>query len=217
MKQGAIFDMDGTLVDTERLYRQAWFVAADKWGVTATEDFRQAMAGLPQAPAVQVIHRFHPTVDDPTAFYEFGMNWVWTQVKQHLPLRPGAREILAYFRDRGMRIALASSSWRAMILDNLTNGGLLPYFDAIISGEDVKRGKPAPDIFLLAAERLGLAPEDCYVLEDSVSGARAGVAAGCTTIMVEDLFPATDDLKADCAAILPSLPDVMAAVDAGRL
>ncbi len=217
MKAGAIFDMDGTLVDTERLYRKAWYVAAEQWGVTATEEFRQAMAGLPQAPSVQVIHRFFPQVSDPLQFYRDGMNWVWQEVKRHLPLRPGAREILEYFRGQGVKIALASSSWRAMIQDNLTNGGLREFFDVIVSGEDVKRGKPSPDIFLLAAERLGLAPEDCYVLEDSVSGARAGVAAGCATVMIVDLFPPTEDLKASCAAIFPSLTDALDAVRSGRL
>lgn len=217
MKHGAIFDMDGTLVDTERLYRQAWDIAADKWGVTLTEEFRRAMAGLPQAPAAQVIHRFFPSVDDPLEFYKYGMNWVWEQARQHLPLRPGAREILEYFKGQGIKMALASSNWREMILDHLRNGGLQEYFDVIVSGEDVKNGKPAPDIFLLAAERLGLAPEDCYVLEDSVSGARAGVAAGCASVMIEDLFHPTEDLRADCAAILPTLLDAMEAVRSGRL
>ncbi len=87
----------------------------------------------------------------------------------------------------------------------------------IVSGDQVKHGKPAPDIFLLAAERLGLAPEDCYVLEDSISGARAGVAAGCATVMIVDLFPPTDDLKSSGAALFSSLTEAMEAVRAGRL
>ena len=217
MRPGAIFDMDGTLTDTERLYRRAWEVTADRWGVTLTDEFRQAMAGLPQAPATQVIHRYYPSVSDPLQFYKDGMNWVWEEVRRHLPLRPGVREILEYFRAQGVRMALASSSWRDMILENLKNAGLREYFDVIVSGEDVKRGKPAPDIFLLAAERLGLAPEDCYVLEDSVSGARAGVAAGCATVMIVDLFPPTDDLKASCAAMFSTLTEALEAVRAGRL
>lgn len=217
MKPGAIFDMDGTLTDTERLYHQAWGAVCAQRGLQITEEFRHALAGLPQELATRVIRQYYPSVDDPLAFYRDGMNWVWQEAKRHLPLRPGAREILEYLRGQGVKMALASSNWRAMILDHLNNSGLREYFDVVVSGEEVKNGKPAPDIFLLAAERLGLPPEDCYVLEDSVSGARAGVAAGCASVMIVDLFQPTDDLKSSCAAMFSSLLEAMDAMQNGRL
>ena len=134
-----------------------------------------------------------------------------------VPEKPGAREILAFFQDRDVGIAVASSSGRRVILDNLRRAGLAAYFEVVASGEDVANGKPAPDIFLLAAQRLGLAPEECYVFEDSINGARAGMAAGCATVVVPDLIPPTEDLRSSSAGIYPSLHAAREAIAAGIL
>ena len=93
-----------------------------------------------------------------------------------------------------MSIAVASSSGRDRILSNLRATGLERFFDAVVSGQQVERGKPEPDIFLLAAKEIGCPPEDCYVFEDSLNGVRAGMAAGCTTVMVPDLVPPPEGL-----------------------
>ena len=91
------------------------------------------------------------------------------------------------------------------------------YFDAVVSGEDVTHGKPAPDIFLLAANRLGCNPADCYVFEDGINGVRAGLAAGCTTIMVPDTVLPTDEVRAACAGVFASLDEAREAIAAHRL
>lgn len=95
-----------------------------------------------------------------------------------------------------------------MIENNLRVAGIEDYFTAVVSGSQVEHGKPAPDIFLYAAERLCLAPEDCYVFEDSFNGIRAGVAAGCFTIMIPDLFEPTDEIRQLVAGVYKNFEEV---------
>ena len=118
-----------------------------------------------------------------------------------------------------MKTAVASSSSLEDIRDNLGRLGLLEYFDALVSGHELPSGheKPAPDIFLLAAERIGCAPEDCYVFEDGVNGCLAGIAAGCATVMIPDLFQPTEELRQNCAGIFESLTRAREAVESGLL
>ena len=113
---------------------------------------------------------------------------------RYVPEKPGCREILHFFREHGYKIAMGSSSRITRIEGNLHQTGLRDAFDAIAGGDEVEHGKPEPDVFLLAASRLGVDPRDCYVFEDSPNGVRAGVKVGMRTIMVPDLMPVTDDL-----------------------
>ena len=216
MKKGAIFDMDGLLFDTERLFRDSWGEMAKRFGQVPQPDFPSAVAGTSGAGMREVIHRYYPDVDA-RAFQEGCISHTAEVLRENLPEKPGMREILAFFQGRGTKIAVASSSGRGMILDNLRRAGIEAYFDVIVSGDEVTRGKPEPDIFLLAAQKLGCAPEDCYVFEDGINGARAGIAAGCATIMIPDLFPPTEDLRTGCAGIYPTLYEAQQAVAAGAL
>ena len=216
MKKGAIFDMDGLLLDTERIYRENWGKAAEDFGLTLHPDFLPAICGTNGASSEAAIRRYYPEVD-PRAFIRACFARTEAALAQEVPEKPGAREILAFFRARGVGRAVASSSGRRLILDNLRHAGLASYFDVVVSGEDVVNGKPAPDIFLLAAQQLGLAPEDCYVFEDSINGAHAGMAAGCVTVVIPDLIPPTEDLRAGCAGIYPSLHAAGEAIAAGML
>lgn len=216
MKKGAIFDMDGLLFDTERLFAEGWGEMAKQFGQVPQPDFPRAVAGTSGAGMLEVIHRYYPEVDA-LAFRDGCIAYTEGILRKGIPERPGMREILSFFRNQGTKIAVASSSGREMILDNLCKSGIEAYFDAVISGDQVTRGKPEPDIFLLAAQRLGCAPEDCYVFEDGINGVRAGIAAGCTTIMIPDLYLPTDDLRTGCAGIYPSLFEAMQAIAADTL
>ena len=216
MKKGAIFDMDGLLLDTERIYRENWERAAEDFGLALHPDFLPAICGTNGASSVAAIRRFYPGID-PQAFIHACFARTEAMLAKGVPEKPGAREILAFFQDRDVGIAVASSSGRRVILDNLRRAELAAYFEVVASGEDVANGKPAPDIFLLAAQRLGLAPEECYVFEDSINGARAGMAAGCATVVVPDLIPPTEDLRSSSAGIYPSLHAAREAIAAGIL
>ena len=216
MKKGAIFDMDGLMFDTERLFQESWKVMAERFGQVHDPDFPAAVAGTSGEGMRAVIRRFYPAVD-PQAFMDGCLGRTAEIVRRELPEKPGMREILAFFREHGVRLAVASSSGREMIEDNLRRAGILELFDAVVSGQEVQRGKPEPDIFLLAARQLGCAPEDCYVFEDGVNGVRAGIAAGCATVMIPDLMQPTEDLRSGSAGIYPSLLAARDAIAAGEL
>lgn len=113
---------------------------------------------------------------------------------QGVPCKKGLKELLTALDDRGMPRIVASSSPRTMIEMNLQNTGTARYFHDVVSGTEVKHSKPAPDTFLLAAEKLHLDPKDCLVLEDSFNGVRAGRAAGCVTVMVPDMMQPTEEI-----------------------
>ena len=129
------------------------------------------------------------------------------KLETFVPVKKGAEEILRAFRENGYKLAVASSTDAKQIEHNQVLTGLRSYFDEIISGQEVKNGKPHPDIFLLAAKRIGCRPEDCYVFEDSLNGVRAGYAAGCKTIMIPDLIAPTEDVRQAAFGIYESLAE----------
>ena len=211
MKQGAIFNMDGLLFDTERMYRDSWKQSAQQFGLVHNPDFPRAVCGSSGAHMREIILQYYPQVDA-KAFADDCILRVERELETHVPEKTGVRDILQYFKQHGVRVAVASSSKRATVLHNLKQADILSYFDAVVSGNQVTHGKPAPDIFLLAAQQIGCEPENCYVFEDGTNGIRAGAAAGCTTIMIPDLTPPNAQLEQLCAGIYPSLSDAMNAI-----
>ncbi len=211
MKQGAIFDMDGLLFDTERMYRDSWKQSAQQFGLVHNPDFPRAVCGSSGAHMREIILQYYPQVDA-KAFADDCILRVERELETHIPEKTGVRDILQYFKRHGVRVAVASSSKRATVLHNLKQADILSYFDAVVSGDQVTHGKPAPDIFLLAAQQIGCEPENCYVFEDGTNGIRAGAAARCTTIMIPDLTPPNAQLEQLCAGIYPSLSDAMNAI-----
>ena len=142
--------------------------------------------------------------DDPDALTRECMAMMVEREKTDLQLKPGAADLLPALKKAGYRLAVASSSPRDMVLTNLGRTGIDSYFDVVVCGDEVSRGKPDPDIFLLAAERLGLLPGDCYVLEDSPNGLLAARAAGCRPVMIPDLVPPAPEF-AGFASVYPDL------------
>jgi len=216
VKKGAIFDMDGLLFDTERLFQDGWVEMARRFGQAPHPNFSAAVAGTSGAGMLAVIRRYYPEVD-PLAFQAECISYAEEILNKGIPERPGMREILKFFRNNGVKIAIASGSGREMVLNNLRRTGIEGYFDAVVSANDVTRGKPEPDIFLLAAQRLGCNPEECYVFEDGINGVRAGIAAGCATIMIPDLYQPTEELRKNCAGIYLSLCEAQKAIAANIL
>ena len=178
-----IFDCDGTLVDSEPLSRTAWERALEPYGYVITDADAEASVGLPY-PRVHAFFAERAALPNADEF--------WTELSAELyelidaDLEPfddavnAAREL----RARGVPVAVASSSFRDRLHRTLSRAGLLDAFDAVVAGDEVEHGKPAPDMFLLAAERLGVEPAACVVVEDSPPGVQAGLAAGMITLAV---------------------------------
>ena len=217
MKQAAIFDMDGLMFDTERLYQESWMALAAEFGQVPDPAFPTAVAGTAGEGMRKVIRSYYPAVD-PEAFISACFQRVRDITRTHLPEKPGLRTLLDLLRAKGVRMAVASSSEEDIIRRNLTTAGVTDYFDVVVSSTDpaVKDGKPAPDVFLYAAARLGVDPRDCWVLEDSLNGIRAAHAAGAAALMVPDTMEPTEEIRKICQ-IFPDLNAVAEAIDGGSL
>lgn len=217
MRRGAIFDMDGTLFDTEKLYRQAWLDVAAEFGEEKNYGLPTAISGTNLGEeSLRIIRRFYPDIDA-KAYLARVLIEVRAAAERKLELMTGVEEILDFFKSNGVAMAVASSAPVVVIEKNLTRANLRGYFEVLVGGDLVKNGKPAPDIFLLAAEKLNLAPEDCYIFEDSLNGIRAAAASGGVAIMIPDQVQPNDEIKAICAAIFPNLNEARLAIEEGRL
>ena len=216
MKKGAIFDQDGLMFDTEAIFSRAWEQAAETLGIVIPDGFRAAVCGSSGEGTVQIIRTWIPDAD-PGALLELIYRISYEIQSRTLPEKPGLHEILDFFRSHGVKMAVASSSHRLPIERNLERSGVRSYFEAVISGEDISRGKPDPEIFLTAAERLGLSPADCYVFEDSFNGVRAGHAAGCRTIMIPDLLKPGQEIAKYYDACFPDLLTALEQIKDGHI
>lgn len=202
--KGAIFDMDGVLFDTERIYQETWQEIAARQDITLDGSFLRAISGTNGAYMCRVIEKYYH-VPDGKDIMERCMEQVRQKLSVYVPMKKGVRDILDYFRKNDIGIAVASSSAVQQIEANLQMSGIRDYFSVIVSGLEVNQGKPEPDIFLLAAKRLHCAPEECFVFEDSENGIRAGYAAGCFTVMVPDLLEASSEIQPYCRKICSDL------------
>ena len=216
MKRGAIFDMDGTLFDTEKLYQRAWLDVSAQFGVEKNFDLPKAISGTNLGEeSERIVRRFYPNIDA-KAYIARTLEVVDMWRTQRLELMAGVEEILAFFKSAGVAMAVASSAPVAVIEENLTRANLRGCFDVLIGGDLVTRSKPAPDIFLLAAEKLNLPASDCYIFEDSFNGIRAAAASGGVAIMIPDTVQPTDDIKKICA-VFTSLTEAQRAIEHGQI
>ncbi|MBQ7677815.1 MAG: HAD-IA family hydrolase [Lachnospiraceae bacterium] len=204
MKKGAIFDMDGLMFDTERLWQDGWRKLARENGYEPSEDFSKEIMGTSGEVMYAVIHKHYPEVE-PESFAGACRKMVADALKKEVPIKPGLFDILDFFRERNVKMAVASSSQQQMIRGNLKKAGMEDYFSVVLSSTEVAQPKPAPDVFLEAAKRLGLDAADCYVLEDSFGGVRAGAAAGAAVVMIPDQLAPTQTIAGLCAGVYEDL------------
>lgn len=180
---GVIFDCDGTLVDSEPLARQAWERGLERYGYALTDADAEASIGLPY-PRVHAYFADRAPLPGADAFWVEFSGDLFALIDSSLVLFEDAVGALRSLRARGVPVAVASSSPRERLHRTLGRAGLLDAFDVVVSGDEVEHGKPAPDMFLLAASRLGVEPSACVVIEDSPPGVQAGLAAGMFTLAV---------------------------------
>jgi HAD superfamily hydrolase (TIGR01509 family) len=178
-----IFDCDGTLVDSEPLARLAWERGLERYGYALTDADAEASIGLPY-PRVHAYFADRAPLPGADAFWVEFSGDLFALIDSSLVRFEDAVGALRSLRARGVPVAVASSSPRERLHRTLRRAGLLDAFDAVVSGDEVEHGKPAPDMFLLAATRLGVEPSACVVIEDSPPGVQAGLAAGMFTLAV---------------------------------
>ncbi len=206
--RAVIFDMDGLLIDSESIYRDAMMETAAEgqfelpWSVIAQ------MVGLPWYNAVHALTAHYGPDFDTAAFRDEATRRFHLVADAGICLKTGVVELLDHLDVLALPRAICTGSGPHEVKKHMGQHGLLDRFDTIVARGDYVRGKPEPEPFLLTAERLSIAPADCLVLEDSYNGVRAASAAGMMTVMVPDLLDATDEIASLCVRIAASLHEV---------
>jgi HAD superfamily hydrolase (TIGR01509 family) len=203
--------MDGLMLDTERLAIPAWQDAKDAVGVDFDMSLLDAMVGRNyQDCRAMILERHGEAFPTDRLMEAWHVAYDAIVERDGIAIKHGLVELLDWLEDVGLPKAVATSTRRSRAIPKLASAGLASRFGALVGGDEVARGKPAPDIFLLAAERLGASPSSCLVLEDSAPGVRAALAAGMTPIMVPDRHAPPPDILAADTLVLPTLEHVHA-------
>lgn len=205
-----VFDMDGVIFDSERAVMQCWKEVASRHNIPNIEKAILACTGTTMVRTREIMLNLYGA-DFPYDEYARESSAIFHSRYDggRLPMKPGVKELLTFLKERGKKIALASSTRQQVVTDELRDAGIIEYFDRIICGDMVSRSKPAPDIFLKACEELNISPSDSYAIEDSYNGIRAAHAGGLHPIMVPDLLPADEEMQSLAEIVLPSLTSVM--------
>jgi HAD superfamily hydrolase (TIGR01509 family) len=203
--RAVVFDMDGLIVDTEVVFRDVMMEASEARGLALPEEVFLRMVGLPDhgSRAVAMAH-FGADFDfDPWMAHAWEL--AHARIAAGVPVKAGVVELLDYLDQAALPRGICTSSRHETVERHLGPVGLLKRFHAVIAAGDYARGKPNPDPFLAAASRLGVDPGSCVALEDSHNGVRAAASAGMMTIMVPDLLPPTEEMRALCLAVADDL------------
>ena len=201
-----IFDMDGVIFDSERAYIDTFRAICEREGMPFIEQACVECIGSNWQATKKIYEKWYGEDWDFPYYYD--------KVREEMgrlsfPLKPYVRELFSYLADREIPCALASSTRRESVVRMLDDAGLSDHFKTLVCGDMVSHSKPHPEIFLAAAEALGELPGDCYVIEDSFNGVRAGKAAGMRTLMVPDILQPDEEIRALADAVLPTLGDVI--------
>ncbi len=208
MIKAVIFDMDGTLIDSERIAIIAWNRSAKRFGFEIPLEMLHGFIGKTRAACMGTLIERVGSERIANEMFEDHKVIEDELYPTMLDLKPGAREIVESLHARGLKLAVATSTRTIQAHEKFDRFGLTPYFDVLTCGDELNRSKPEPDIFLLAASRLGVDPADCVVVEDSFNGVRAGHAADMHTVMVPDINNPTKEIAELAEAVVPSLSDV---------
>ncbi|MGB4811166.1 MAG: HAD family phosphatase [Methylophilaceae bacterium] len=204
MVKAAIFDMDGLLIDSERIIMQGCIAAAQQIGITYTQAEYVELIGRVWSDSTKIMTQQLGSEDNFNQVI-LGLNARLDKIDHIFPLKQGAHALLQHYQANGVICSVASSSPMQHITHRLSNTGVLDYFSHLTSGQEVTRGKPNPDIYLRAVEKLGLNVSDCIAFEDSEQGAQSAIAAGLKVVVVPDLKQPSDFVRNNSHAVVESL------------
>lgn len=211
--QAVIFDLDGVIVSTDEYHYQAWLRLAQEEGLRFDRGVNEKLRGVSRMESLDIILRQSGRIcgeAEKTAMAERKNRYYRDLLQQLSPdhILPGVAGLLDELKARGIRTAIGSSSKNTPVI--LEKIGLSTRFDAIADGNDITNSKPDPEVFLLAAKKLGIPPSECAVIEDAEAGIEAALAAGMTAVAVGSACGCTKashavpDLTGGLAALFPN-------------
>lgn len=208
--EAVVFDMDGVIFDSERAVMNCWLELAQKYDIKDIEKPYFACVGTTMTRTREIMLETYGE-DFPYDEYARESSLMYHEKYDggKLPMKPGVMELLSYLKGKGKKIALASSTRRETVTNQLRWAGIIDCFDVIICGDMVAKSKPAPDIFLKACQELGVSPEKTYAIEDSYNGIRAAHAGQLRPIMVPDLLEADDEMRGMAECVCDNLNEVI--------
>ena len=193
-----IFDMDGSLVDSMWMWRAIDIEYLGRYGIPLPENLQSEIEGMSFGETALYFKEHFPIPDSLEEIKQTWNRMAWDKYIYEVPLKKGIPEFLNGCRTHGIRLGIATSNSRELVENVAATHQLREYFTSIVTGSDVERGKPAPDIYLEAAGQLGILPSECLVFEDIVAGIQAGKNAGMRVCAVEDAYSAHDREKGAC-------------------
>lgn len=205
-KKAVIFDMDGVIFDSEQLILDCWEQVAEKYHFSGIREVCIDCIGTNSVKTKEIVCAYYGE-SFPYEEYRKEVSGLFREYIQTkgLPVKNGVRELLEYLQDRRIPIGLASSTRLAVVEEELKQAGLYDYFQVVMGGDQLKRSKPEPDIYLMTCEKMGILPECAYAIEDSYNGIRSAYRAGMMPIMVPDILQADDEMKEKSIAVLQDL------------
>lgn len=208
--KGLIFDMDGTMFDTEIISLEAMAHTARNYGISLERSVMLSFLGL---PSEEIRRRFLAIYGEDFDYAGYRLEKIRYQDRvieeKGVPLKTGLLPLLEYAKSKHLPCAVATSTSRHRAENLIAKAGLTNYFAAIVCGEDVSCGKPSPDIFLLAAQKLSLSPADCLGIEDSQNGILSAHQAGMKTALIPDLIPVNEEMRQSADWIFTDLFGVL--------
>ena len=205
--------MDGVIFDSERACLSCWYELGERFGLGDVEPVFKRCIGTNSTQTHDIVENAYADkmgagiadkllAESSKLFHEKFDGG-------RLPVKNGVKEILEYLRNEGIKVGVASSTRKALVISELTDAGFIDYFDMVVGGDAVKISKPNPEIYTIACRELGVTPGDTFAIEDSYNGIRAAKAAGVRPIMVPDIIGPDDEMRELSEVICADLPSVV--------
>ena len=207
-KPALIFDMDGVILDSEQLVRRSWNLAAQDYGAANSDPVFLLTVGTTRKHTCDIL-REHYGADFPAEEFNTSLSRIYHEIEavEGVPVKTGARELLQWAKQTGLRVGLASSTRQPIVERELGRENLLQYFDYVLGGDRIARSKPFPDIYETACREMGVQPANAFAIEDSYNGIRAAHTAGMMPVMVPDLLPPTEEMRQLSTAVFSDLTE----------
>ena len=204
-----IFDMDGVIFDSERLVLECWEEIGAKYHLEGMREAFLPCIGTNDVKTREIVLE-HYGVDFPYDEFRRESSLLYHSIVDQggLPVKVGVQELLSYLTENDILIAVASSTRLEVVTQELKQAGLYDCFSVVMGGDQLKRSKPEPDIYLMTCEKLGTRPANAYAIEDSYNGIRSAYSAGMKPIMVPDMLPPTEEMRQKSVIVLDNLLQV---------